>query len=195
MHWDYFEPRKDCRPAGCGPATKEYVDNRFDTLMKTMIEKFNNDLGVQADWNQNDPEKASYIKNKPVVPAPQVQADWAQTNSGAIDFIKNKPVLKAVATTGSYNDLLDKPIIPTAVTNVSELINDANYQSGDQVADAIADALDDYTPASALGPVATSNDYNDLDNLPTIPVFTVQSTDPGPGGSLAANHYIMVYEA
>lgn len=195
MHWDYFEPRKDCRPAGCGPATKEYVEKRLETLRKTLIEKFNTDLGVQADWNQNDSEKASYIKNKPVVPAAQVQSDWGQTNVNAVDYIKNKPALKTVATTGSYNDLLDKPIVPTAVTNVSELINDANYQSGDQVAAAITDALDDYTPASALGPVATSNDYNDLDNLPTVPVFTVQSTDPGPGGSLAANHFIMVYEA
>lgn len=195
MHWDYFEPRKDCRPAGCGPATKEYVEKRLETLRKTLIEKFNTDLGVQADWNQNDSEKASYIKNKPVVPAAQVQSDWGQTNVNAVDYIKNKPALKTVATTGSYNDLLDKPIVPTAVTNVSELINDANYQSGDQVAAAITDALDDYTPAEALAPVATSNDYNDLDNLPTVPVFTVQSTDPGPGGSLAANHFIMVYEA
>ena len=195
MHWDYFEPRKDCRPAGCGPATKEYVEKRLETLRKTLIEKFNTDLGVQADWNQNDSEKASYIKNKPVVPAAQVQSDWEQTNVNAVDYIKNKPALKTVATTGSYNDLLDKPIVPTAVTNVSELINDANYQSGDQVAASIADALDDYTPAEALAPVATSNDYNDLDNLPTIPVFTVQSTDPGPGGSLEANHFIMVYEA
>lgn len=195
MHWDYFEPRKNCRPAGCGPATKEYVEKRLETLRKTLIEKFNTDLGVQADWDQNDSEKASYIKNKPVVPAAQVQSDWGQTNVNAVDYIKNKPALKTVATTGSYNDLLDKPIVPTAVTNVSELINDADYQSGNQVAASIADALDDYTPAEALAPVATSNDYNDLDNLPTIPVFTVQSTDPGPGGSLAANHFIMVYEA
>jgi len=195
MHWDYFEPRKDCRPAGCGPATKEYVEKRLETLRKTLIEKFNTDLGVQADWDQNDSEKASYIKNKPVVPAAQVQSDWGQTDTNAVDYIKNKPALKTVATTGSYNDLLDRPIVPTAVTNVSELINDADYQSGTQVAASIADALDDYTPAAALGPVATSNDYNDLDNLPTIPVFTIQSTDPGPGGSLAANHFIMVYEA
>lgn len=194
-HWDYFEPRQTCYRAGCGPASKEYVDNRLDTMYKMILEKVNTDLGGQSDWAQTNPEKSSYIKNKPSIPAAQIQADWAQSNTSALDFIKNKPSFAVVATTGSYLDLHDLPTIPAAITNVSELVNDADYQSGTQVTSAITDALDDYTPSSALGPVATSNDYNDLDNLPTVPVFTIQSTDPGPGGSLAANHYIMVYEA
>lgn len=194
-HWDYFEPNRDCRPAGCENATKQYVESRLETLKKTLLEKFNTDLAIQSDWNQNDPEKASYIKNKPVVPSGQIQADWLQTDPSSVDYIKNKPSFARVATTGSYLDLHDLPVIPAAITKLSELINDEDFQSGNQVAASIADALDDYTPASALGPVATSNDYNDLDNLPTVPVFTIQSTDPGPGGSLAANHFIMVYEA
>lgn len=45
---------------------------------------------------------------------PQQQADWAQTDSSAVDYIKNKPTLATVATTGSYNDLTDKPSIPAA---------------------------------------------------------------------------------
>jgi hypothetical protein len=44
----------------------------------------------------------------------QVQADWAQTDSSAVDFIKNKPDLATVATSGSYDDLSDKPNIPAA---------------------------------------------------------------------------------
>lgn len=37
------------------------------------------------------------------------QSDWNQTDIGQKDYIKNKPILKNVATTGSYNDLQDRP--------------------------------------------------------------------------------------
>lgn len=43
-----------------------------------------------------------------------VQADWNATSGDA--FIKNKPSLHKVATSGSYNDLANKPTIPAAVT-------------------------------------------------------------------------------
>ena len=41
-----------------------------------------------------------------------VQSDWAQTDGSMPNFIKNKPELATVATSGSYNDLSDKPDIP-----------------------------------------------------------------------------------
>ena len=50
-----------------------------------------------------------------------VQSDWAQSDTGAKDYIKNKPNLATVATSGSYNDLYNKP------TKVSEFTNDAGY--------------------------------------------------------------------
>ena len=37
------------------------------------------------------------------------QSDWNQTNTSEPDYIKNKPNLATVATSGSYNDLTDKP--------------------------------------------------------------------------------------
>ena len=43
-----------------------------------------------------------------------VQPNWTQTNTSADDYIKNKPTLAEVATSGSYNDLADKPTIPAA---------------------------------------------------------------------------------
>ena len=67
---------------------------------------------VQADWAETDPSAVDYIKNKPSIPAAQVQSDWNQSNNQAVDFIKNKPKLATVATSGSYNDLSDKPAIP-----------------------------------------------------------------------------------
>ena len=44
----------------------------------------------------------------------QVQSDWNQSSSSAKDYIKNKPTLFS----GSYNDLSDKPTIPTTASEV-----------------------------------------------------------------------------
>ena len=53
-----------------------------------------------------------------------VQSDWAETDDKSMAYIKNKPTLSVVATSGSYNDLLNKPTIPTLT---SELTNDSNF--------------------------------------------------------------------
>ena len=55
----------------------------------------------------------------------QVQSDWAETNTESVSYIKNKPTLSIVATTGSFNDLTDKPTIPDAQVN-----SDWNASSG-----------------------------------------------------------------
>jgi hypothetical protein len=41
------------------------------------------------------------------------QADWNQNTNTAQDYIKNKPNLATVATSGNYNDLSNKPTIPS----------------------------------------------------------------------------------
>ena len=46
--------------------------------------------------------------------------------------------LATVATSGSYNDLSNKPTLPVVPTNVSAFNNDANYQTATQVQSAIA---------------------------------------------------------
>ena len=43
-----------------------------------------------------------------------VQSDFAQTDATSLAFIKNKPVLKPVALSGDYNDLLNRPALPSA---------------------------------------------------------------------------------
>jgi len=52
----------------------------------------------------------------------------------------NSSSLSAVATSGSYSDLSNKPTIPTVPANVSVFSNDAGYQTTAQVASAIASA-------------------------------------------------------
>ena len=54
----------------------------------------------------------------------QQQVNWNETNPASVSYILNKPSLATVATSGSYNDLLDKPAIPT---NISQLNNDAGF--------------------------------------------------------------------
>ena len=44
--------------------------------------------------------------------------------------ILGKPVLTPVATSGNYNDLTNKPTIPTVPTNVSAFTNDVPYLTG-----------------------------------------------------------------
>ena len=97
----------------------------------------------------------------------QVNADWDATSG--VSEILNKPDLSiyaessdlaTVATSGSYNDLLDKPSIPSAQVNadwdatsgVSAILNKPN-----------------------LATVATTGDYSDLQNLPSIPAAQVNS--------------------
>jgi len=99
---------------------------------------------------------------------------------------------------GSYNDLTDKPTIPTVPTNVSDFTNDAGYLTSytetDPTVPAWAKAANKPTyTAAEVGAIATthaaaaitttdinnwnaksdfSGSYNDLTNKPTIPAAT-----------------------
>ena len=95
----------------------------------------------------------------------QVQSDWSQSDNTQVDYIKNKPSLATVATSGDYDDLTNKPIIPAAQVN-----SDWNASSG------VSEILN----KPSLATVATSGDYDDLTNKPTINnVPSVGSADDG----------------
>lgn len=84
-----------------------------------------------------------------------VQSDWNQATTTADDYIKNKPTLAAVATSGSYNDLSNKPTIPT--------VNDATLtiqKNGSTVNTFTANASSNVT-ANITVPVNTSDLNND----------------------------------
>lgn len=74
--------------------------------------------------------------------------------------------LAAVATSGSYADLSDKPIIPTVPTDVSAFVNDAGYLTQHQ-------SLAAYVKSAELNAVAKSGSYNDLSDKPTIPAAVI----------------------
>ena len=92
----------------------------------------------------------------------QEQANWTETNPQEPSYIRNKPNLASVATSGSYDDLTDKPSIPAA-----QVQSDWSQSDNTQV---------DYIKNKpSLASVATSGDYEDLNNKPTIPAAPVQS--------------------
>jgi hypothetical protein len=139
----------------------------------------------------------------------QVQSDWDETDSTSMSYILNKPTLSTVATTGDYDDLLDKPNIPT---KTSDLTNDSGFLTSHQSIKTInneslvgtgnitvstfsgsyndltdkptiptktSDLTNDsnFVSSSSLSSVATSGSYNDLSNTPTIPTKTSDLTN------------------
>jgi len=79
--------------------------------------------------------------------------------------------LATVATSGSYNDLSNKPTIPTVDQTYSA--SSTNAQSGVAVASAISGKAN----SADLATVATSGSYADLSNKPSIPSKTSDLTN------------------
>lgn len=109
--------------------------------------------------------------------------DWSK--------IQNKPNFANVATSGDYNDLSNKPtipsveglaseayvnekvaaiVIPEVPTKVSELENDKGYLTEHQ-------SLEGYAKTADLAQVAKTGSYNDLIDKPTIPSTTGLATE------------------
>lgn len=78
-------------------------------------------LGTQSDKPLASEAEAEALRNgkQDNLPYP--------TNSIPYAAISGKPSLATVATSGNYNDLSNKPTIPTVPTNVSAFNNDAGY--------------------------------------------------------------------
>ena len=79
----------------------------------------------------------------------------------------NTSSLAAVATSGSYNDLTNKPTIP----DVSNYYTKSETYNQTEVNNLLSTKAD----TSSLSTVATTGDYDDLLNKPTIPAAQVQS--------------------
>ena len=78
------------------------------------------------------------------------------------DFIKSGN-LSLVAFTGNYDDLENKPYIPTVPTKTSDLTNDSGFITNS------VDDLVNYSLTGDFSEVAFTGDYDDLSDTPTIP--------------------------
>ena len=114
------------------------------------------------------------------VPAAQTQSDWEESDSSDPSYIQNKPDLSiyaqsanlaTVATTGDYGDLLNTPTIPAAQVQ-------SDWTEADSTSKAYIQHKPDlsvYAQSSSLATVATTGDYDDLTNKPSIPAAQVNS--------------------
>ena len=106
-----------------------------------------------ADFAIGDQEGSLYAPTQQTEINDSVKSDHLTWSSDKIDnelgSKANTADLATVATTGSYTDLSNTPIIPT---KVSELQNDSGYVA-----------------SSSLATVATTGAYSDLTGTPTIP--------------------------
>ena len=152
-------------PSTEGLATETYVQNKI-------AEVVNSAPGTLDTLN----ELAQALGNDP---------NFATTMATELGKKANTASLATVATSGSYNDLINKPTIPS----VEGLASEAYVN--EKVAAIKVPSLDGYAKTADLATVATSGSYNDLSNKPTIPsvgngTLTIQKNGTS-AGTFTAN--------
>ncbi|MBQ0013592.1 MAG: hypothetical protein KBS86_03430 [Proteobacteria bacterium] len=166
------------------------LEQTTGTLKQDVKKKVGYDvLGVPDDidgtnyivaYNSDEPEGTTIVDNL-------VKLDTAIATKA------NTANLATVATTGSYEDLDDKPTIPAAQVNsdwnatsgVAQILNKPTIPtvtdtysatSGDAMSGkAVASAISGKANTANLATVATTGSYKDLDDKPTIPAAQVNS--------------------
>jgi len=81
------------------------------------VDKVEGKVLSSNDYTDADKEKLLSVQKGA---EKNVMSDWAEEDANSDRFIKNKPVLSSVATSGSYNDLSEKPYIPSIKGLASE---------------------------------------------------------------------------
>ena len=190
-----------------------HTDNNYTTAEKTKLAGIaaGAEVNVQSDWTETDSNSDAFIQNKPANLVQDanyvhtdnnyttadknklssiaagaevnVQADWNEANSASDAYIKNKPTLATVATTGSYNDLTDKPTIPEIpVTDV--MVNGTSVVDADGVAEVVIPAQQQ---ADWNQSTTTAADF--IKNKPDLSVYAtkVGAATSGNFASLDAN--------
>ena len=160
-----------------------YNDLTNKPVIPSKTSDLTNDVGYLA--TETDPTVPSWAKasTKPTYTAAEVGAlpddtvipskvSQLTNDSGYltqhqdISGKANTADLATVATSGSYNDLSNKPTIPTVPTNVSAFTNDASYADEQYVDDAITAALADVVGIEYH--VCTTAEYDAQTYIPTL---------------------------
>lgn len=102
------------------------VEKGDTTNWEYLGEKFTQ---AQADWNETDSSKPSFIKNRPAITG-QVQANWNEEDTSAPSFIQNKPTFEQVQSdwnaTEGKGAILNKPSIKIG----GDLISTTSTETG-----------------------------------------------------------------
>lgn len=167
-------------PSLTGYATEAYVNNAVGAIRARDVAYDNSTSGLAADTVQN---AINEVNDKvEAIDVPDVsEFATAQDIAGLeaeIALKQDASTLAAVATTGSYNDLTNKPAIPDVSSLTAE---DIGYSNPDRytyaqkitnvkkVINFLENRLDETVKSSSLAAVATSGSYTDLTDKPTIP--------------------------
>lgn len=136
------------------------------------------------------------LVGRPTIPAAQVNADWSASTgvaailnkpslfSGAYADLTGKPVLSTVATSGSYNDLSDKPasLNPVRSSSSATTSSIANNASANLTITAAKTFVLLKIQTSAAAWVTL---YTDTDSR-TSDASRAETTDPIPGSGVIA---------
>lgn len=145
---------RDPLAGGCTSETSIYnLQQQIDDIITGEGYVKDTDLNIlQSDWNEEDDTSPAYIKNKPSGSL-QVQSDWTEADTTSPAYIKHKPEIPEAQVQSDWNE------------------------SDNTKADFIKNKpdLSIYAQSSDLAEVATSGDYDDLTNKPTIPAAQVNS--------------------
>jgi len=146
-----------------------YYDPATQQIVDVVISGGGGGGGVQANWTQTATGAPDYIKNKPNLSIYAVKANLSTVaTSGSYNDLLNLPALFS----GSYNDLSNKPdlSIYARSANLSTVATSGSYNDLSNKPD-----LSIYARSANLSVVATTGNYNDLSNKPTL--FSGNYTD------------------
>lgn len=174
---------------------KVWWSTQFQSSTILLIGRANSiPIRIQSEGNASEIYATRFYQNEKLV----ATEEWV-TNKGYLTSvpaqtwasITGKPTFAAVATSGSYNDLTNKPTIPSAYTlptASSTVLGGVKIGSGISISSGVISAT--YTSVGAaaashthtasqvtgLATVATSGSYNDLTNKPSIPSLSGYAT-------------------
>jgi len=164
-----------------------------------------------------------YINNKPSIPAAQIQSNWTETSTSSLAYIQNKPAippaftgtlitsttgqsvigtattlnaaitLHEVARTGSWNNLLDRPSIPSAPgTGVLTITQNGVANATTFNANATANAT-----IALVAPnwSAASGTAGYIDNKPSIPTVNNPTITFQRNGQTFANNTLTLNQS
>ena len=169
-------------PAGFSGNYNDLTNKPTIPTVPTNVSAFTNDAGYLTSYSETDPVFSAWNKdyndltNKPTIPTVPTNVSSFTNDAGYLTenqvlnisndtiFLTGGGYVKLPAGfSGNYNDLTNKPTIPTVPTNVSSFTNDAGYLTSYSETDPVFSAWD--------------KDYNDLTNKPTIPTVPTNVSD------------------